>query len=56
LEESKRKFGVGGHLVVVGSGVAFEAEGEIEHLAGEGDILEGLNKGVMGKRHVISTR
>jgi hypothetical protein len=36
---------------VVGSAVAFGAEGELEQIDGEGDIFEGLNQPmVMGKR------
>jgi NAD(P)-dependent dehydrogenase (short-subunit alcohol dehydrogenase family) len=51
LEESGRKFGVEPHLVVVGSAVAFGAEGELEKIGEEGDILEGLNQPtVMAKR------
>jgi hypothetical protein len=51
LQESGRKFGVQPHLVVVGSAVAFGAEGELERIDEEGDILEGLNQPMaMGKR------
>jgi NAD(P)-dependent dehydrogenase (short-subunit alcohol dehydrogenase family) len=51
LQKSGRKFGISPHLVVVGSAVAFGAEGELERIDGEGDILEGLNQPmVMGKR------
>ena len=51
LQESGKKFGISPHLVVVGSAVAFGAEGELEQIEGEGDILEGLNQPmVMGKR------
>jgi hypothetical protein len=32
----------------VGSGVAFQAMGELEKI--DGDILDGLNQGIMGKR------
>jgi NAD(P)-dependent dehydrogenase (short-subunit alcohol dehydrogenase family) len=51
LQESGRRFGVEPHLVVVGSAVAFGAEGELEKIDAEGDILEGLNQPMgMGKR------
>ena len=53
LQESGKKFGISPHLVVVGSAVAFQAEGELEKIDGDGDILEGLNQpnqGIMGKR------
>lgn len=48
LQDTAKRFGTETHLVVVGSGVAFEAEGELEKI--DGDILDGLNHGIMGKR------
>ena len=48
LQESGKKFGILPHLVVVGSGVAFEAKGELEKI--DGDILEGLNQEINRKR------
>ena len=48
LQDTAKRFGTETHLVVVGSGVAFEAKGEFEKI--DGDILDGLNQGIMGKR------
>lgn len=48
LQDTAKRFGIETHLVVVGSGVAFEAKGEFEKI--DGDILDGLNQGIMGKR------
>lgn len=51
LEESKRKFGIEPHLVVVGSAVGFWAEGELEQFGEEVDVIEALNNlTVMDKR------
>jgi NAD(P)-dependent dehydrogenase (short-subunit alcohol dehydrogenase family) len=48
LQESAKKFGTSPNLVIVGSEVAFQAKGELEKI--DGDILDGLNQGIMGKR------
>lgn len=48
LQESAKKFGIEPHLVVVGSGVGFQAKGELEKI--DGDIIEGLNQGNMDNR------
>jgi NAD(P)-dependent dehydrogenase (short-subunit alcohol dehydrogenase family) len=48
LQECAKKFDTTTNIVVVGSEVAFQAKGELEKI--DGDILEGLNQGIMGKR------
>jgi NAD(P)-dependent dehydrogenase (short-subunit alcohol dehydrogenase family) len=48
LQESAKKYGTSANIVLVGSEVAFQAKGELEKV--DGDILEGLNQGIMGKR------
>jgi NAD(P)-dependent dehydrogenase (short-subunit alcohol dehydrogenase family) len=48
LQDTAKRFGIETHLVVVGSEVAFDAKGEFEKI--DGDILDGLNQGIMGKR------
>jgi NAD(P)-dependent dehydrogenase (short-subunit alcohol dehydrogenase family) len=48
LQESAKKFGTTPNIVLVGSEVAFQAKGELEKI--DGDILDGLNQGVMGDK------
>jgi NAD(P)-dependent dehydrogenase (short-subunit alcohol dehydrogenase family) len=48
LQESAKRFGISPHLVVVGSGVAFQAKGVLEKI--HGDIFEGLGRETMDKR------
>jgi hypothetical protein len=48
LQESARTFNISTNLVVVGSNVAFDAKGVLENV--DGDILEGLSRGIDRKR------
>ena len=48
LQESAEKFNNSPHLAVVGSSSAFQAKGVLEKV--DGDILEGLSKGIDRKR------
>jgi NAD(P)-dependent dehydrogenase (short-subunit alcohol dehydrogenase family) len=48
LQESAKNFGNSPKIVVVGSEVAFQAKGELEKI--DGDVIEGLNQGILGKR------
>jgi short-subunit dehydrogenase len=48
LQESAKKFNTSPNMVIVGSEVAFQAKGELEKI--DGDILEGLNQGIMGNK------
>jgi len=41
LQESAKKFGILPHISIIGSGVAFQAKGELEKI--NGNILDGLN-------------
>jgi NAD(P)-dependent dehydrogenase (short-subunit alcohol dehydrogenase family) len=52
LQESAKKFGSAPVLVFVGSGTAFYAKGEFEKI--EGDIIESLNKGIMGSNRSVT--
>jgi len=52
LQQSAKTFGISPHVVVVGSGVAFDAKGELEKI--DGDILEGLDQEAMRNRYPVS--